>query len=58
MIAISCEGDDNHNIQNYSEIILCQLYATLLIDLWSLNLKQRQMFDFIYNWAKLVTCQS
>ena len=58
-VEISCEGDDNQNNQNYSETVLPQLHATLYSvseindKVRSLNLKQRQIFDFLYNWAKL-----
>ena len=54
-----CEGDNNQNNQNYSETESSQLHATLLSDseindkVRSLKIKQRQIFDFIYNWEKL-----
>ena len=47
-----------HN-QTYSEAVSSQLKATVLSDseinsnIRSLNLKKRQRFDFIFNWAKL-----
>ena len=50
---------DNRNHQTYSEAVSSQLQATIFSDseinsrIKSQNLKQRQIFDFIFNWAKL-----
>ena len=57
-IEISCPDEENQNDENYSETVSSELHTTILSDseidskIRSLNLKQRQIFDFIYNWAK------
>ena len=57
-IEISCPDEENQNDENYSETVSSELHTTILSDseidskISSLNLKQRQIFDFIYNWAK------
>ena len=49
----------NRNNQTYSEAVSSQLQAVILSDseinskIRSVNLKQRQIFNFIFNWAKL-----
>ena len=56
---ISGQDIDNQNNQTYSEAVSSQLQATILSNsdinskIRSLNLKQRQIFDSIFNWAKL-----
>ena len=56
---ISRQYIDNQNNQTYSEAASSQLQATTLSDseinskIRPLNLKQRKIFDFIFNWAKL-----
>ena len=56
---ISGQDIDNRNNQTYSEAVSSQLQGTIISDseinsiIRSLNLKQRQIFDFIFNWAKL-----
>ena len=56
---ISCPDEENQINENYSETVSSELHATILSDseinskLRFLNLKQRQIFGFIYNWAKL-----
>ena len=55
---ISCPDEENQNDENYSETVSSELHTTILSDseidskIRSLNLKQRQINDFIYNWAK------
>ena len=50
---ISCSDEEN-----YSETVFSELHTTILCDseinskIRSLNLKQKQILDFIYNWAK------
>ena len=56
---ISGQFTDNRNNQTYSEVVSSQLQATIISDseinskTRSLSLKQRQIFDFIFNWVKL-----
>ena len=56
---ISGQEIDNRNNQTYSEVVLSQLQAAILSDseinskIRSLNPKQRQIFDFMFNWGKL-----
>ena len=56
---ISGQVTDNRNNQTYSEAVSSQLQATIISDseinskTRSLSLKQRQIFDFIFNWVKL-----
>ena len=56
---ISCPDEENQTDENYSEKVPSELHTTILSDseinskIRSLNLKQRQIFDFIHNWAKL-----
>ena len=58
-IEISGQVIDNRNNQTYLEAVSSQLQATILSDneinskTRSLNLKQRQIFDFTFNWVKL-----
>ena len=55
---ILCPDKENQNDENYSETVYSELHATILGDseinskIRSLNHKQRQIFDFIYNWVK------
>ena len=55
---ISCPDVENQNDQNYSETVSSELHTTILSDseinskIRSVNDKQRQIFDFIYDWAK------
>ena len=55
---ISCPDEENQIDENYSETKSSELHTTILSDseinskIRSLNVKQRQMFDFIYNWTK------
>ena len=55
---ISYPDKENQTKENYSETVSSELHTTILSDsvinnkIRSLNLKQRQIFDFIYNWAK------
>ena len=52
---ISGQEIDNRNNQTYSEVVSSQLQAAILSDseinskIRSLNLKQRQIFDFMFN---------
>ena len=62
---ISCPDEENQNDENYSETVSSELHTTILNDseinskIRSLNFKQRQIFDFIYNWAKSnVKCEA
>ena len=54
---ISCPDEENQNDENYSETVYSELHTIILSDsennskIRSLNLKQKQIFDFIYNWA-------
>ena len=54
---ISCPDEENQTDENYSETVSSKLHITILSDndinnkIRSLNFKQRQIFDFIYNWA-------
>ena len=56
-IEISCPDEENQNDRNYSETVSSELHVTILSDseinskIRSLNLIQRQIFDFIENWA-------
>ena len=56
---ISGQDINNRNNETYAEAVSSQLQATILSDIEinskirSLNFKQRQIFDFIFNWAKL-----
>lgn len=53
---MSCQGDNNQGDQYNSEAVSFQLHITILSDseinnqIISLNLKQRHVFDFLYNW--------
>ena len=55
---ISCPDEENQNDENYSETVSSELHTTILSDseinskIRPLNFKQRQRFNFIYNWAK------
>ena len=55
---ISSPDEENQNDQNYSETVSSDLHTNILSDSVissksrSLNLKKRQIFDFIYSWAK------
>ena len=55
---ISCPDEENQTDENLSETVSSELETTILSDseinskIRSLNVKQRQIFDFIYNWAK------
>ena len=55
---ISCPDEENQNNENYSKILSSELHLIILIDseinskITSLNFKQKQIFDFIYNWTK------
>ena len=55
---ISCPDEENQTDENYLETVSSELHTTILSDneinckIRYLNLKQRQIFDFIYNWAK------
>ena len=54
----SCPDEENQTDENYSETESSELHTTILsgseinIKIRSLNVKQRKIFDFIYNWAK------
>ena len=54
----SCPDEENQTDENYSETVSSKLHITILSDsdinnkIRSLNFKQRQIFDFIYNWAE------
>ena len=56
---ISSADEENQNDQNYSETVSSELHTTFLSDCEisrksrPLNLKKRQIFGFLYNWAKL-----
>ena len=58
-VEISYKGYNNQKNENYSEIVSSQLLATLLSDseindkVRYLDLKQIQIFGFIYHWAQL-----
>ena len=55
---ISCPDEENQTDENYSETVFSELHTAILSDseinskIRSLDLKQKQIFDFIYNWAK------
>ena len=55
---ISCSDEENQNYENYSETVYSELHTTIFSaseinsKIRSLNLNQRQIFDFINNWAK------
>ena len=55
---ISCPDEENQTDENLSETVSSELETTILSDseinskIRSLNVKQRQIFDFIYNWGK------
>ena len=55
---ISCPNGENQTDENYSETVFSELHTAILSDseinskIRSLDLKQKQIFDFIYNWAK------
>ena len=55
---ISCPDKENQYNENYSKILSSELHLIILIDseinskITSLNFKQKQIFDFIYNWTK------
>ena len=55
MLKISGQDIDNRNNQTYSEAVSSQLQGTIISDseinsiIRSLNLKQRQIFDVIFN---------
>ena len=55
---ISCPDEENQTDENYLETIFSELHTAILSDseidskVRSLDLKQKQIFDFIYNWAK------
>ena len=55
---ISCPDEENQYNENYSKILSSELHLIILIDseinskITSLNFKQKQIFDFIYNWTK------
>ena len=57
-IEISCSDEENQTAENFSEIMSSEIHTTILsyseinTKTRSLNLKQRQIFDFIYNSAK------
>ena len=52
---ISCPNEENQTDENYSETVSSELHTTIFSDreinskIRSLNVKQRQIFDFIYN---------
>ena len=53
-----CPDEENQTDENYSETVSSELHTTILNDseinskIRYMNLKQKQIFDFIYNWAK------
>ena len=55
---ISCSNEENQTDENYSKTVSSELHTTIFSDreinskIRSRNVKQRQIFDFIYNWAK------
>ena len=55
---ISSPDEENQNDQIYSETASSELHTNILSDSVissknrSLDLKKRQIFDFIYSWAK------
>ena len=55
---ISCPAEENQTDENYSETVSSELHTIIPSDseinskVRFLNLKQRQILDFIYNWTK------
>ena len=55
---ISCPDEENQTDENYSETVSSELHTIIPSDseinskVRFLNLKQRQILDFIHNWAK------